>query len=301
MLDIRPVTDADLRAVTRRLHAEFPLDGMTRDNVAHQIFDDEGHEPTHNLAAWDGDVLRGVLLGVTRGGRAWIKALTIGADPEVPDALLAAFIAALRESCVAVIDVSGSAPFYFLPGVDARDTPSVAFYLRHEFRKVGEAFNMGCDLLGGQWDTSEAEKGLESHGYRLARLRAEDGVAFAEFVGRRFSPGWATEALHALSNQPVTCHVAWHGERHSGERHARRIVAFAAAEVTAPGWFGPMGTHPRHRRHGLGRILLHRCLADLRDLGYRRAEIGWVGPLGFYHRHCGAAVERVFWQYRKEL
>ena len=62
-----------------------------------------------------------------------------------------------------------------------------------------------------------------------------------------------------------------------------------------------MGTAPELRGKGLGRVLLLRCLRDLRDLGYREAQIGWVGPLDFYARHCGAQVSRVFWMLRKEL
>ena len=292
MDEIRPLAEADLSAVARRLAAEYPADGMTVANIGHKVWGDDHYEADLNLGAWRDGRLTGVLLGVARSGRAWIKALTVRPDPAVAEALLAAFEDSLRHRCITTIDVSGSAPFYFLPGVDATDAQAVCFYTAHGFRKANDSYNMACDLLHQSLDTSAAEADLATHGYRCARLTPADAGALATFLGNWFSPGWATETLEALGNQPVSAHVAW---------QRKRVVGFAAAEVTNPGWFGPTGVHPRHRGRGLGRVLLLRALADLRDLGYRRAEIGWVGPLAWYARHCGASVSRVFWMYRKEL
>jgi len=290
---IRPLALADLPAVSARLAAEFPLDAMGQANLARQVWGDPHYEPEHNLGAWDDEgLLRGVLLGVVRSGRAWIKVLTVGSVPSVADDLLAAFEATLRRSLVCVIDVSGSSPVYLTPGIDPCDTRTTLFYTRHGFRKVGEAYNMVCDLTNQCLDTVAEEQELAAAGYHVARLTYDDQLALTELVDRRFSANWTAEALHALGNTPCTCHVAWFDGR---------IVAFAAAEVTNPGWFGPMGTHARHRKHGLGRVLLLRCLADLRDRGYREATIGWVGPMGFYQRGCQARVSRLFWQYRKHL
>jgi anti-anti-sigma regulatory factor len=60
-----------------------------------------------------------------------------------------------------------------------------------------------------------------------------------------------------------------------------------------------MGTAPEAEGHGLGRVLLHRCLADLYAAGHGKAVIPWVGPISFYARHCGARVDRVFWRFRR--
>ncbi|MBI5834390.1 MAG: GNAT family N-acetyltransferase [Armatimonadetes bacterium] len=290
---IRPLSIEDLPDVAGRLRAEFPSDAADERNIARQVWGDPHYEPMHNLGAWDDDgLLRGVLLGVVRSSRAWIKALTVGPEPSVPEALLESFESVLAGSLVVVIDVSGSSPVYLTPGIDPCDTRSTLFFTSHGFRKVGEAYNMVCDLTHQPLDTADAEQALTAAGYRLARLTADDQLALTEFVDRRFSANWTAEALDALHQRPHTCHVAWFDGR---------IVGFAAAEVTNPGWFGPMGTHARHRKHGIGRVLLLRCLADLRDRGYREATIGWVGPMGFYQRACQARVSRLFWQYRKHL
>jgi hypothetical protein len=59
-----------------------------------------------------------------------------------------------------------------------------------------------------------------------------------------------------------------------------------------------MGTAPQAQGKSIGRVLLWRCLNDLRDAGHRTAVIPWVGPIGFYARHAGCQVDRVFWRYR---
>ncbi|NUQ01706.1 MAG: GNAT family N-acetyltransferase, partial [Armatimonadetes bacterium] len=213
-------------------------------------------------------------------------------DAAVADALLREFEAAARRLGVRELHVAGSAPNYFLPGIDPRDTLTLNYYLDRGFERLREAFNMTADLTASNWATTAEEQALEAEGIACRRLRLEDRPALAEFMRAYFSEGWLTETCLGYQVEPVTVQVAW---------HQQRIVAFAAAEVTNPGWFGPMGTAPDYRRHGLGRILLRRCLADLRALGYREAQIGWVGPLGFYARHCGARVSRVFWMLRREL
>jgi hypothetical protein len=62
-----------------------------------------------------------------------------------------------------------------------------------------------------------------------------------------------------------------------------------------------MGTDAAERQHGIGTVLLKRCLADMKSAGLETARIGWVGPVGFYARVLGARVERVYWFYRKAL
>jgi GNAT superfamily N-acetyltransferase len=79
-----------------------------------------------------------------------------------------------------------------------------------------------------------------------------------------------------------------------------RIVAFSAhsAQNREWGFFGPMGTTPAARGHGLGAVLLMRCLEDLRKAGYGRAVIPWVGPIAFYAANVPCRVERVYWRLR---
>ncbi len=292
MPSIRALTTADLPALARRLAAEYPRDGCNLENLRRKTFGDPDYERDLNLVALDGERLVGGLIGTRRGGRAFVKVLSIHPDRATAAALLAAFETRAAGLGCANLNVSGSAPNYLLPGVEATDELSLRFWQEQGYEPVRESRNMSCDLTRVDLDTSAAEQQLSQAGYRLRRLAPGDEPALTDFMLAHFSAGWLTETLAALDHDLVTCQLVWH----SGQ-----VVAFAAAEVTNPGWFGPMGTAPAHRRSGLGRVTLRRALADLRDLGYRTAEIGWVGPVGFYARHCQATISREFRMLQKEL
>ena len=292
MSDLRPVTEADLPALSRRLTAEFPHDGYTIDNLHWKIQRDPNYDPELSLLIPGGQGVAAAVLGALRGTNGFIKVITVRPDTAQADLLLAEVEERLRQRGATELHATGSSPSYFLPGVDPTDTLTLRFYLEHGFERVKETFNMTCDLTTTALDTTADVERLAAAGLRVARLGPADTGALERFMLAFFSPGWLIETLWALDFTPVPCHVVWDGEQ---------IVAFAAAECTNPSWFGPMGTAPSHRRHGLGRVLLLRCLDDLRLAGYRQAQIGWVGPLGFYARHCGAQVSRVFWQLRKSL
>lgn len=62
-----------------------------------------------------------------------------------------------------------------------------------------------------------------------------------------------------------------------------------------------MGTAASARGLGIGRVLLRRCLRDMREAGARSGEISWVGPKGFYSDAAGAVTRRVFWLYPRDL
>ncbi|HEK9103565.1 GNAT family N-acetyltransferase [Bacillus cereus] len=70
------------------------------------------------------------------------------------------------------------------------------------------------------------------------------------------------------------------------------IIGFACYDVVRgkKGLFGPMGTAKNHRVKGVGRELLHRCLSDMKQIGYEYAIIGQAGPLEFYEEGCQAQL-----------
>ncbi len=292
MTPIRSLEPADLSAVSARLRAEYPTIACDEANLHRKTFADPDYRPELCLGAFDGPRPVAVLLGVVRGQRGYVKALTVTPDTGLAERLLTEYLERAKALGATEVMVANSAPSYFQPGVDPTDTVTVRFYLERGFTKVHETYNMVCDLLEQPLETAEDEARLAAGGLHCARLQPVDREELSRFMREHFSAGWLTETLVAYEVDPVTCHVAWRDGR---------IVAFAAAEVTNPGWFGPMGTAPDQRGGGLGRVLLLRCLRDLRQLGYRQATIGWVGPLGFYARWCRALVSQVFWVLRREL
>ncbi len=128
-------------------------------------------------------------------------------------------------------------------------------------------------------DVSESERELESRGVLVRRANPYERHIVCEWVGLHFSRKWVSETEAAFSRQPVSCFVA---------TKDKEILGFACSDVTAKGYLGPMGVGEQARMGGLGRVLLVRALAHLRDTGYAYGIVGGVGPSEFYAKAVGA-------------
>jgi predicted N-acetyltransferase YhbS len=164
--------------------------------------------------------------------------------------------------------IGAEAGNYFVPGVEPM---MVNWLTKRGYREKSRTNNLTTDWLD----------------YPIApEIKRGDERALA-FIEHYFGAIWAFECVRALRNDPPTLFVI---------EDAGRIVAFSAHEANnrGLGTFGPVGVAMDHRGRGLGRLLLHASLADLRRLGYQRAIIPWTGAIDFYEKSCNARVERQF-------
>ncbi len=193
--------------------------------------------------------------------------------------------------------IAGNAPFYAWPGIDVRYTPAICAAMALGYEQDQPAWNMTADLTTegspALRSTAPAEERLAAAGITVRRANIGDLPALCEFALVNFGPGWAGEIAHSVGRERAGCHVAVGGDG--------AIMGFAAYGSSRPSMFGPMGTAPSAQGHGIGSVLLRRCLADQKAAGHGSAQIGWVGPVPFYSRAAGARVERVFFLYRKQL
>lgn len=51
-----------------------------------------------------------------------------------------------------------------------------------------------------------------------------------------------------------------------------------------------MGTSRKYRVKGIGKILLHKSLKSMKEIGYEYAIIGQAGPIEFYEKNCNAKL-----------
>ena len=115
----------------------------------------------------------------------------------------------------------------------------------------------------------------------IRRAMAPDMLEILEFVRSLSGKFAAGECQACFQGHPITCFIATRGGR---------ILGYACYNATAPDFFGPTAVLPAERGKGIGRALLLRCLAALRDQGYGYAIIGGVGPKAFYERCVGATT-----------
>jgi mycothiol synthase len=189
--------------------------------------------------------------------------------------------------------IGGNPPVHLWPGIDVRYGTMTCLAERAGYSQRAGAVDMAVDLGSAELDTGPDESRLAATGIAVRRASSAEASAVVAWLrdGPWGESAWPDEAAAALARDPAGCHVA------SREGY----LGFACHGAVRRGWFGPMGTLDTARRHGIGTVLLKRCLADMRAAGMRTARIGWVDPVGFYADVVGARVERVYWRYWKKL
>lgn len=269
-------------------------DDVAPDVLRRLLLDEPQLRPELQLGLWDGPALAGVALGSLRElatGLAGGPRLLLVAPELRGQGHGRRLLEALEQRLVAAgareLRVGALAPNYLWPGLDPRDTAALCLFERSGYRRTGDAVNMEVDLAARDWWPPAEAQRMAATSWSVRRATASDGERLAAWVQRHFATIWVWELRQALGRSPVTAFLA---EGASG------IGGFACHSVSGlAGTFGPTGTDPALRGQGLGRALLLLTLADLREQGFDRVEIGWVGPVGFYSRMAGAAINRVFW------
>ena len=186
-----------------------------------------------------------------------------------------------------------SSPYFVMPGLNVRYTEAFCLLQKHGYRLDKYVHNMEVDLGATDCNTNVAESALAAQGISVRRMSHEDEPVLRPWVHRNWGHSWATEACNGLRNNPVTTHVAVKDGN---------IVGFATYDVMVlPGSFGPTGVEEGVRGLGLGKILLFRCLADMKQRGDRRCEIIWVGPIAYYAHTVGARISSTFMHSTKVL
>ena len=195
----------------------------------------------------------------------------------------------------------GGATFRFAwPGIDVRYTAASCLAEARGYRQYQPAMNMTVELdaaaRAGRLATEDDEARLAGHGVTVRRLDKADTEKISPWL-ESWGGTWRQELLSTLDRPSGA--GAYLAVLRDGEPDAQ-YVGFAGYGVSRPDCFGPMGTASELRKLGIGRVLLRRCLADVRTAGYETAQITWVEPVAFYSRTVDAFVERMFWIYRND-
>ena len=90
-------------------------------------------------------------------------------------------------------------------------------------------------------DSTELYKKLEEQGIRVFRPMTPNRGKVNDFIREVFGEGWMYENETAFSRSPVSCFIAY-------DTNDKKIVGFAAYDVTARGFFGPTGGASRQTR-----------------------------------------------------
>ena len=299
-MSISPIRPEDCAQLLNCWNVAARHDPLSTDLLQEKIWNDPEYDAKLCLVDKDNSGLRAFAVGVIRkwstGLRGHIKLLAV--DPSFQNRGLGTRLLARLEKLFAGrschdIRLDEAAPNYLNPGSDVRYTKSWVFLEQKAYERFGETFNLTANLVDLELDTSTEERELQQKGIQIGRATKANATAVSAFLDSKWQD-WQPEISYAMSRDPVPLHLALFGDQ---------VIGFSAHSTNNQplGWFGPMGTSPEHRGFGIGRILLLRCLADLKEQGHQRAIIPWVGPIPFYSRNCAAAVDRVSYRFRKRL
>jgi len=122
-------------------------------------------------------------------------------------------------------------------------------------------------------------KVMDENNIRITRAMPPDKFRVLEFIEKEFGKGWASECDVSFSNKPVSCYIAVKD---------KKVIGFACYDSTAPDFFGPLGVEEKFRKHGIGKVLLLKCLLAMKAKGYGYAIIGGAAVPEWYNKVCGA-------------
>ncbi|MCD6120294.1 MAG: GNAT family N-acetyltransferase [Spirochaetales bacterium] len=303
-MEIQLFNEEDTEKVLDLCNNNMEFDSLSESLLREKVFDDPYYEKELNFIAWEEGRLAGFLSGVTRETESertgYVKLMAVhrqfrrrGIGKSLYEKLEGIYrVRGIKR--VSIYDVPYN---YFMPGIDPRYTPALAFFETMGFRRFSDTVNLTADLTVQEFNTEAEETILAGKGIDIKRAHSADRGEVLNFISANF-PEWSYEVEKTFDLSPISLHIA---------RYRGRVQAFSAYNCNniGTGWFGPMGTHPNLRGKGAGSVLLKRCMQDIKEQGkekgLERAVIPWVGPIRFYSYYVNAVVERVFWRYEKLL
>ncbi|CAG9619932.1 GNAT family N-acetyltransferase [Sutcliffiella rhizosphaerae] len=124
---------------------------------------------------------------------------------------------------------------------------------------------------------------IENKQLFIRRALKKDEPEIIDFVKSEFGSGWLESIKNGMEHEDISIFVAYHNNIING-------FACYEAHDKKRGTFGPMGISNQNREHGVGTILLHHCLLELKRKKYKYAILEGAGPIEFYEKVVGAML-----------
>ena len=284
---IRPFRGADEPALIRLWNASMTHDPLAAAVFRTRVLLDPNFQPEGLLVAEAGGHLVGFVLSLIRQvplflqglepERGWITAFGIHPDwrrQKIGSRLFAAALARFAATGRQQVEIAPYTPNYFIPGVDIDAyAPALHFLECQGWQTVSTPISMRAELTGFQLPAEiiAIEQALAAQNIAIRPVTAADLPALMSFIADKFGWDWyrfAQEYLLTIFGagaDDICFLVAVQGERIVGYCQQRRER------------FGPFGVDPALRSQGIGRVLLCRCLAEMRAKSFHCAWFLWTG------------------------
>lgn len=287
-ITIRPYRGEDEAQVITLWNA-----AMTHDRIVPSVFRtkvllDPNFNPNGLLVAEEGSDLRGFVLAIARQvplflqglepDQGWITAF--GVDPDhrrrgIGRRLFDAALAHMADLGRKQVEIAPYTPNYFIPGVDVDAYPAaIAFLQATGWETTSTPISMRSELTGFQIPDeilAHEEKLRREQGIVVRPVESADLPQLMPFLVEHFGWDWFRFAqdylleLFGPGSDQICFLVAYQGDRIVGYCQQRRER------------FGPFGVAQAMRSHGIGRVLLFRCLQTMLAKGFHCAWFLWTG------------------------
>jgi len=194
------------------------------------------------------------------------------------------------------------APNYILPGIDEDTYPEAYQFLQSQgFHRLYSPVAMDRNLVG--YEVPLAVKELksirESEGYTFEKAEDKDLYDVIQFANLIFNPDWGRAIREGiLQGLPI--------QRILVARQNEKLIGFClyGGYEGVADRFGPFGVDPDQQGKGIGKIMLHECLRNMRSDGLHGAWFLWTSEksaAGMLYKKTGFQVTRTFHVMKKSI
>jgi mycothiol synthase len=315
MVSYRFYQSADEKQIVKLWNQSLPRDPITSNRFRNLVLLDANFDPVGLRLAFEGERLIGCVYAVRRllpmfetdlePETGWIPFFFVHPDYRltgVGEALMSAAVQFLADNGRKNVFFASYAPNYILPGIDEETYPDgYTFLQKLGFQKLYSPVAMDRSLVGyaPPKDVLELRNVREQEGYSFAAAEDKDLYEVIQFATHKFNPDWGRAIREGvLQGLPLY--------RILIARQGNNLVGFCinGGYEGVPDRFGPFGVDPEQQGKGLGKILLHECLKNMRSEGLHGAWFLWTSDkssAGFLYKKTGFEITRRFHVMKKTI
>jgi len=312
---IRTYRSGDEAAFIQSWNESMPADGITERIFVNRILTDVNFDAHGLFIAEEHGQVVGGLLAIIRTTpmsgtdlepeTGWITTFFVHPSARqkgVGHALMQAADNYFRQHGRTTLYFASYAPNYFVPGIDRQEYPDGAALLESVgFQKLYQAAAMDKNLVGFKIpdDVRAVEALRRDEDYVIENLTLPYVNAVVSFNNQEFDPDWSRAIREALKSGVPMNQVLI-------ARHGEDVVGFCiyGGYDGVGERFGPFGVAESLRGTGLGKVLLYRCLEQMRHDGLHTAWFLWTGEkeaAGHLYLRAGFTITRCFDVMKKTL
>jgi mycothiol synthase len=315
MVSYRFYQPADEKEIVSLWNKSLLKDPITSNRFRNLVLLDANFDPEGLRLAFEGQKLIGCVYAVRRllpmfgtdlePENGWIPFFFV--HPEfrhkgVGETLMSEAVQFLANQGRKNVFFASYAPNYILPGMDEEAyQEGFVFLQKAGFEKLYSPVAMDRSLLGYSTpkDVADLRKLREQEGYSFSIAEDKDLYEVIQFATHKFNPDWGRAIREGvLQGLPLS--------RILIAREGNNLVGFCinGGYEGIPDRFGPFGVDPAQQGKGLGKILLHECLYNMRAEGLHSAWFLWTSEkstAGNLYMKTGFEITRRFHVMRKTI